>query len=176
MRIDPKHFNKFIAFCAAITVVVVIYSTIHYSQKQTADFQNRIDEVNFKNLSFYSYSEQDSLRVNDLEGRPVIILFWSTWSGKSQSVNQFLLEYSNQNEDLYVVAGSVRDGESQIMEYIDSNRYSFHFIEGTDFFHSLFVPGMPTQILLNRDGTLHSTHVGDDLETLQKKLNILING
>lgn len=174
MRIDPKHFNKFIAFCAAVTVIVIIFSTFHYSQKQTSDFQNRIDEVDFKNLSFYSYSEQDSLWISDLADRPVVIHFWSTWSGKSQSVNQFLLEYSNRNEDLYVIAASVRDAESLILEYIDLKRYSFHFVEGTEFYQSVFVPGMPTQILLNRDGTLHSTHVGDDIEELQNLLNMLI--
>lgn len=174
MRIDPKHFNKFIAFCAAVTVVAIIFSTIHYSQKQTSDFQNRIDEVDFKNISFYSYSERDSLSISDLEDRPVIIHFWSTWSDKSQSVNQFLLEYSTHSNDLYVIAASVRDGESQVIEYIDSNRFSFHFVEGTEFYHSVFVPGMPTQILLNRDGTLHSTHVGDDIEALQNLLNMLI--
>lgn len=174
MRIDPKHFNKFIAFCAAVTVIAIIFSTIHYSQKQTSDFQSRVGEVDFESISFYSYSEQDSLRVRELEGRPVIIHFWSTWSGKSQSVNEFLIEFSSQHDELYVIAASVRDAEVQIMEYINTNQFSFHFVKGTDFYHSVFVPGMPTQILLNRDGTLHSTHVGDDSEELQKLLNMLL--
>lgn len=174
MRIDPKHFNKFIAFCAAVTLAVIVFSTFHYSQKQTTDFQNRIDEVDFNNLSFYSYSEKDSLRIIDLEGSPVVIHFWSTWSGKSQSVNQFLLEYSSQNDHLYVIAASVRDGENQILEYIGLNHFPFHFVEGSEFYHSIFVPGVPAQILLNHDGTLHSTHVGDDIDELRKLLNRLI--
>lgn len=174
MRIDPKHFSKFIAFCAAVTIVVIIYSTFHYSQKQTSDFQTRINDVDFKNLSFFSYSEEDSLRISDLEGAPVVIHFWSTWSGKSLSVNQYLLDYSIQHDDLKIIAASVKDAENLIMEYMDSNRYSFHFVAGTEFYQSLFVPGVPTQILLNRDGTLHSTHVGDDIEELQELLNMLI--
>lgn len=174
MRIDRKHFNKFIAFCAAVTLVVIIYSTFHYSQKQTSDFQNKIDNVDFKNLSFYSFSEPDSLRISELNDRPVVILFWSTWSDKSQHVNQFFSEYSSQSDDLYVIAASVRDAERLILEYIDSKRYPFHYVEGTEFYQSVFVPGMPTQILLNRDGTLHSTHVGDDIEELQILLNGLI--
>jgi len=174
MRIDPKHFNKFIAFCAAVTIVVIIYSTFHYSQQQTSDFQSRIDDVDFNNLSFYSYSEEDSLRISDLADKPVVIHFWATWSGKSLSVNQFLLEYSTQRDDLYVIAATVRDAENLIMEYIDSNHYSFHFVEGTEFYQSVFIPGIPAQILLNRDGTLHSTNIGDDIEELQKLLNRLI--
>ena len=174
MRIDPKHFNKFISFCAAVTVVVILFSTIHYSQKQTADFKNKIDELDFNNLSFHSYSEQDTLHISELADSHVVIHFWSTWSGKSQSVNQFLSEYSNQRDDLYVIAASVRDGESQIMDYINSNRFTFHFVEGTDFFHSVYAPGIPTQIILNRDGTLHSSHVGDDIEELQNLLNRLL--
>lgn len=174
MRIDPKHFNKFIAICAAVTIIVILFSTIHYSQKQTSDFQDRIDEVDFKNLSFDSYSEDEALRISDLEGKPVIILFWSTWSDRSQSVNEFLLEYTSHEGDLYVVAASVRDAESMISEYIDLYRYSFHFVEGTEFYQSVLGPGMPTQILLNRDGTIHSTHVGDNIETLRNLLNRLI--
>lgn len=171
MRIDPKNFNKFIAFCAALTLAIILFSTFHYSKKQKSDFKDRIDKVDFKDLSFNSYSEKDSLRINDLDDRPVIIQFWSTWSGKSQSVNQFLSEYSSQNEDLYVIAATVKDAENLIMEYIDSNHYSFHYVEGTDFYQSVFAPGIPTQILLNRDGTLYSTHVGDDIEALRILLN-----
>jgi thiol-disulfide isomerase/thioredoxin len=174
MRIDPKHFNKFIALCAALTLIVIIYSTIRYSQKQSADFQNRIEKVDFKSLTFYSYSESDSLKLSDLENRPVIIHFWSTWSDKSMDINQFLNDYSTRDEDIYVIAASVRDNESQIMEYIDSNRYPIHFVEGTQFYQSLLVPGMPTQILLNRNGTLHSKHIGDDIEALQHLLNSLM--
>tara|TARA_R100001143_G_scaffold63515_2_gene71246 strand:+ start:40857 stop:41381 length:525 start_codon:yes stop_codon:yes gene_type:complete len=174
MRIDPKHFNKFIAFCAVITLIVIIYSTFHYSIKQTSDFQSRVDNVDFKNLSFFSYSDGDSLKINDLKGTPVVIHFWSTWSGKSLNVNQYLLDYSTQHDELKVIAASVKDAESLIMEYLDSKRYSFHFVEGTEFYQSLLVPGVPTQILLNRDGSLHSTHVGDDIEELQELLNMLL--
>lgn len=173
MRIDPKHFNKFIAFCAAATLVVILFSTIHYSKKQTSDFQDKIDQVDFSNLSFNSYSEADSLRMSDLKGLPTVILFWSTWSDRSQSVNQFLKEYGSQREDLYVIAASVRDAESLIGEYIDSNRYTFHYVEGTEFYQSVSGPGMPTQILLNSDGTLHSSHVGDNIESLRTLLNSL---
>lgn len=174
MRIDPKNFNKFIAICAGVTIVVIFFSTLHYSTKQKTDFQSRVDEVNFKELSFYSYSESDTLQIGELIDRPVIIHFWSTWSGKSQSVNQYLIDYSSRNEDLYVVAASVKDAENLIMEYINSNSYSFHYVEGTDFFQTILAPGIPTQILLHRDGTLHSTHVGDDTEALQDLLNGLM--
>lgn len=173
MRIDPKYFNKFIAVCAAITIIAILFSTIRYTQKQTLDFQNRINDVDFNTISFYSYTDQDSLRIGNIIDRPVIIHFWSTWSGKSQEVNQFLQEYTKQYHDLYVIAAAVRDDRSLIQDYIDSNPYPFHFVEGTEFYQSVYVPGMPTQILLNRDRTLHSAHIGDDKEGLQKLLNKL---
>lgn len=174
MRIDPKHFNKFIAICAAVTIIAILFSTIRYSQKQTTDFQDRVQDVDFRSLSFYSFSEQDSLRMDNLVDRPVIIHFWSTWSGKSQHVNQFLREYSDQNDNLYIIAAAVRDDSGLIMDYINTNNFPFHFVEGTEFYQSVFVPGMPTQILLDSDGALHSTQIGDDIETLQNLLNELL--
>lgn len=174
MRIDPKHFHKFVAICAAVTIIAILFSTIRYSQKQTTDFQNRIQEVDFRNLSFYSYSDQDSMSIVHIDNRPVIIHFWSTWSGKSQQINQFLQEYSDQNNELYVIAASVRDDRGLILDYIERNHFPFHFVEGTEFYQTVFVPGMPTQILLNRDGSLHSTHIGDDIESLRNLLKQLL--
>lgn len=173
MRVDPKHFNKFIAICAALTVIAILFSTIRYSQNQTTDFQNRIQDVDFSKLTFYSYTDQDSLRIDDVQDRPVIIHFWSTWSGKSQKVNQFLKEYSQQNEEIYVIAAAVRDDESLILDYINSSLFPFHFVEGTEFYHSVLVPGMPTQIILNREGLLNSTHIGDDTEAIYNLLQKL---
>lgn len=175
MRIDPKHFNKFIALCALLTVVVIIFSTIHYFQKRTSNFEERVHNVNFTTEAFQSYSEPDSLKMTDVNAYPVIIHFWSTWSDKSMRVNQFLHEYTHNRNNLFVIAASVRDGEEQIINYIESNTFPFHFVEGTEFYHSLLPPGMPSQILLNRDKSLHSVHIGDDSESLKKALNSLMN-
>lgn len=175
MRIDPKYFNLFIAFCAFVTIIVIIYGTINYSRNQASDFRDRMNSVRLDTLSFKSYSEADSLYINEYEGSPVVIQFWSTWSGKSLEVNNHLEAARKENFRLVVIAAAVRDGEEKIMEYIHSNDHNFQFVEGTELFQDLLVPGIPSQIFINENGELSSVQVGDDQREFSRKLDILLH-
>lgn len=176
MRLDPKYFNLFIAICALLTLIVIIYGTIRYSDNQAADFRESIAEVQLDTLSFISYSaNRDTIAYSDFTGAPTIIQFWSTWSGKSHKVNTFLESYQLDHPELIVIAAAVRDGEDQIRNHIDSTTANFIFVEGTPFFHELLVPGVPSQIIIDRQGRLFDTQVGDNTTSLQTKLDRLIH-
>jgi thiol-disulfide isomerase/thioredoxin len=174
MRLDPKYFNTFIAVCALLALVAIIYSTVRYSQKQVTDFEGNIAALRLDTLAFKSFSAVDSLFLKDTIDEPVVIQFWSTWSGKSLDVNEFLDEFSVANPDLFVIAAAVRDGEEQVLEYINSQPYEFSYVEGTPLFQKVYVPGIPAQILIDRNGFLFDTQVGDDTEALREKLNRLL--
>jgi thiol-disulfide isomerase/thioredoxin len=176
MRIDPKYFNLFIGICAALTVLIIFYSTLRYSQNQISDFEETVSEFDFYQVSFKSFSQPDSVHFVQLiqEERPLIILFWSTWSGKSIEVIHFLDGYASENPELKIIAAAVRDSEEYIQSYISENDYDFHFVEGTDFYHSMMVPGMPAQIMFRADGSLFSSHVGDHLNSLKNELDNLM--
>lgn len=173
MRLDPKYFNLFIAFCALITIVVIVYGTINYSKNQAEDFRDNIAEVQLDTLSFKSYTG-DSLSLSHLKGDPVVIQFWSTWSGKSLDVNSQLEEYRKNNPGLKIVAAAVRDGEEQVRDYIQSKDFDFIYVEGTDFFQHLLVPGVPSQIFIDENGMLFTVQVGEDSAALSDKLNRLL--
>src|SRR5690554_7478083 len=111
MRIDPKYFNLFIAVCAVITLVVIVFGTINYSNNQVADFRENLEMVQLDTLSFKSYSSSDSLHLSHHSGNPVVIQFWSTWSDKSQDVNLRIEEIRKENPELEVIAAAVRDGD-----------------------------------------------------------------
>lgn len=175
MRIDPKYFNLFIIICAVIAVIVITLSTIRYSNKQVFEFQHNISEIQLSTLVFRSYLQPDSVHISDFADRPIVIQFWSTWSGKSNTVNSFLNEYQMQNPHLIVIAAAVRDGEEQILEYIQAEKYDFLYVEGTGFYQQIYVPGMPVQILIDKNGQLFDTHIGDEIQNLKIKLNSLIN-
>lgn len=176
MRIDPKYFNLFIGVCAALTVLIIFYSTVRYSQNQISDFEDTVAEYDFHHVSFKSFSQPDSLHFTQLirDNRPLIIHFWSTWSEKSIEVIHFLEEYAEENPELKVIAAAVRDSEEYIQSYISENDHDLHFVEGTDFYHSMMVPGMPTQIMFSADGSFFSSHVGDELITLKNELDNLM--
>ncbi len=176
MRLDPKYFNLFIAICAVLTLFVIVYGTISYSNTQATEFRKSIAEVQLDTLAFASYpAELDSVYVSDVKGSPAVIQFWSTWSGKSLHVNSFLESYQAEHPDLVIVAATVRDGEQQIIKHIQSSGAKFLFVEGTSFFQKLLVPGVPSQIIIDREGKLFDTQIGDDTVALGEKLDRLFD-
>lgn len=175
MRIDPKYFNLFIGICAVFTVIIIIFSTIRYSHNQTVDFQNNVKEVPFNLISFQSYSEPDSIRLSSFNDRPIIIHFWSTWSEKSHEIHKFLQEYKHQHPDLSVIAAAVRDADDLILQYIREHPYNFHFVNGTEFYQSMQIPGMPSQILITSNGSYYDSNIGNDITELRVKLDALLD-
>ncbi len=170
MRLDPKYFNLFIAICAALTIIAIVWSTFSYSQTQKDEFRENLEKVQLDEVVFKSYSEADSISLGDKKGAPVIIQFWSTWSGKSKQVHSFINDFQQSSPDLVVLSASVKDAEELIREYMNEQAYDFHYVEGTDFFQGLYVPGVPSSILIDRDGNLFYSQVGDDIESLEKAL------
>ena len=174
MRLDPKYFNLFIGICALLTLIVIIYGTINYSNKQATEFRENLEAVRLDTLTFNRFGSDQTVALADLEGEPVIIQFWSTWSGKSIGVNRFLDEYNDVHPSLRVIGAIVRDGEEQVSRYLSENDHDFIIVEGTDFFQEILIPGVPSQILISRSGTLFDAQVGDDIDALRTKLDSLL--
>ena len=174
MRLDPKYFNLFIGICALLTLIVIIYGTINYSNKQATEFRENLEAVRMDTLSFSRFGSDQVLELADLQGEPVIIQFWSTWSGKSISVNRFLENYKGENPSLRVIGAIVRDADEKVSEYLAENNHGFIIVEGTGFFQELLIPGVPSQILVSRSGTLFDSQIGDDIDALREKLDSLL--
>lgn len=176
MRIDPKYFNRFIGVCVLIAVAVIIFSSIRSSQRKEAVFEKNALALQADTLSFHSFSQQDSLFLDDIPNQVMIIQFWSTWSDKSAEVNRFLKSYADNHPNLLIVAAEVKDGNEEVSEYIDNHDFPFHFVEGTDLYLALETPGVPSQILINREKEITGINVGNDTLAIEKKLNSLLSG
>lgn len=175
MRLDPKYFNLFLVVCGALTLIVIVFGTIRYVSNQQETFQENLDATDLSEHYFMEYSSDDSLSISQFSGEPVVIHFWSTWSGKSMEINENLQEFKSDNEELVVIAAAARDGEELIIEYMDEHSLAFHFVNGTDIYLDLLVPGLPSQILINRSGKIIDTQVGADSEQLLQKLEELVS-
>lgn len=174
MRLDPKYFNLFMVICAILTLLVIVYGTVNYSNNQILEFENQIEEVRLDTLVFESYPDGEILSMQSQLGRPVLIHFWSTWSGKSIGMNEQLHHYQSQNSSLQVIAAVVKDGDEQVLNYIHENSFEFKYVNGTDFFQNLQVPGVPSQILIDENGTLFYVQVGNDMENLLSELDRMV--
>lgn len=174
MRLDPKHFNVFLGICAVITAVVIFFGTVLYVSNQQKTFKQEIDKTDLNEWKMIQYANGDTLSMNQFEGEPVVILFWSTWSEMSMSVNESLHNLKQEENHFVVIAAATRDGDELVKEYIDSVPYDFIFVNGTSLYHDLMVPGLPSQLFLNRKGEIVDHLVGNDSEKRKQKIQSLL--
>lgn len=175
MRLDPKYFNLFLVVCAAITALVIVFSTVRYVSNQQETFREEIREADLSSWNLYRYTEQDSVTVEQFSGSPVVVHFWSTWSGMSLEVNQVLSGEKQNRPELIIVAAASRDGDEQVLEYIDGVNYDFVFVNGTSVYQDLMVPGMPSLLFINRKGEIVDHLVGKDTDEMIRKIEQLLD-
>jgi thiol-disulfide isomerase/thioredoxin len=168
MKLDNKYFPLFIACCALITLFVIFYGSVTYQQSQEDTLRSNIDAFDFSDQRLGYITEPDSLRFDDLHGSPVLIHFWASWSDRSRRIQEVLADVSDYHPGLVILAASVRDDEEQVRAAIQASGYEFIWVDGYDLYSNLQVPGVPSQILLNRDGTFFDLQVGDDKDSLRK--------
>jgi len=176
MRLDPKHFNLFLIICAVITLIVIIFGTIRYVSNQQKTFKDNLAETDLSAHYFMEYASEDSLSITQFTGEPVVIHFWSTWSARSMGINDVLKEFKSENDELIVIAAAARDGEELILEYMNEHSLPFYFVNGTEIYLDLLVPGLPSQIMVDRNGEVFDTQVGANVEELMQKLEALVSG
>jgi len=216
MPIDPKFFNRFMIMVAAITAIIIIFSTLRHAQVNKQDFESEVYALDIQELRFErvlgtrtdslqcGLAQQEELATQTIHaetclGKPIILLFWATWSGMSQEMNQRVLEQlysdtanaiqpansslsqnsslsktsSTQNSDITVIAAAVRDDASSVIRYSHSISAPFIYVDGTELFHQLKATGVPAQIFISREGTVTDLQIGRDAEALQQKIKKL---
>jgi len=175
VKLDPKYFNLFIAVCAVVTIIAILYSTIRYYQNQEKTMLGNIENLDLGDVYLTRVSfEADSLQLSDFHGTPVLVDFWATWSGKSQQAHRALHELQNEFPELVIIAASVRDNEELVHRYVAEQDYNFIFVYGTGLYHEIQIPGVPSHILIDRQGLFFDFQVGEDTEGLEKKIKALV--
>ncbi|CAN5249408.1 hypothetical protein BH23BAC3_BH23BAC3_03360 [soil metagenome] len=174
MRLDPKHFNLFLGICAAITAIAIFLFTVLYVSNQQETFREEIGNIELSEWKMFHFASGDSISTDQFKGSPVIIHFWSTWSDMSMKINEELHQLEQNTDDIVVIAAAARDGDKLVKEYMNSVPYNFVFVNGTKLYQSLMVPGLPSQLYVNRDGDIVDHLVGDDPGKREQKIQSLL--
>lgn len=174
MRLDPRYFNLFLGICAVITAIAIFLFTVLYVSGQQETFREEIGKVNLGEWKMYHYASGDSISTDQYKGRSVIIHFWSTWSDMSMNINEELYELEKNTDEIVVIAAAARDGDELVKEYMNSVPYNFVFVNGTALYQEMMVPGLPSQLYLNREGAIVDHLVGDDPEKREQKIQSLL--
>jgi thiol-disulfide isomerase/thioredoxin len=162
MRIDQKYFNLFVGIVGGVAIIAIVFFNVRYATNQRAEFIEAIgDGKKLYDTWLVNVSGTDSVKASNFHGQFVIIDFWATWSGPSIQSHIRLWETIERSEaEVTVLAATIKDGGEDALLYARQHPYDFIYLNGTDVFQSLFVPGVPTQIAYNPKGELIYVRVG----------------
>lgn len=174
MKLDQKYFVPFMAIVGMVTLVIIIYSSFSFKERQKEDFiAYTLAYDSLLTLPHpYISSQSDSLKIEVFTGKKRMIVFWASWSEKSELMMNEISEVSRLNPDFKVIAALVNDVTDNVEGGLP--HYNFEYIDGTILFNKIRVPGIPSYILLDEDGNLVSNHVGyQEGSTKEELINFL---
>lgn len=124
---------------------------------------------------FSKVQGDDSLRVKDFEGQFVVLDFWSDWSNVSEKSHRRLARIQQQYPDrLQVIAAAVNPEKQDVIAYIEKHEFPFLFVAGAKQFSDFNMPGLPAQMMYDRDGELEHVFLGYPDATQYDSLKALI--
>jgi len=144
---------------AVLTVFAIVYSSFSYKTTQKERFVEAITESDsLLSRSLLLINKQDSVSINQYLGNDIVIVFWSSWSDKSELLLNEIYTLKDQTDSLEVIAALVLDATDDIA----STKFleGFVHVDGASLFNDLKVVGIPSYILLDKAGRFKYAHVG----------------
>lgn len=169
MRIDQKYFTLFVTICGVATLAVIIFGTIRYVERQESRLRENLAGLEAEEIRFPALEGGEEIIPVELGGRKVLVAFWATWSEKSLDDLKQLGELAGKR-NWVVLAASVRDDPEQVKEYSRRNSFGVIWVDGTEFYNSMQVPGIPSYLLIGSDGRIEDLQIGEGIAALSLKM------
>lgn len=102
------------------------------------------------------------LSLHDLAGRPVLINFWATWCGPCRMEMPDIVELSEDDGELVVLAVNVMENQDAISAFVEEFQMSMPVVLDSDGdLRQLYeVRHMPTSVFIDRDGRIATIWAG----------------
>lgn len=177
MKIDPKYFNTFLAVVAVIAAAMIAFFTLKNRGNEKVAFEKRmVAQDSLKTVFWPEVNSTDSLRITDFNGRYVVLDFWANWSDASLNSHRELAALKEEYpEMLEVIAAAVRLRKQDVVSYIEKYDFPFHYVGGSQHFSGFNVPGLPAQLIYDRQGEIKNVHLGYQNDSQYDSLRVLLS-
>ncbi|MDQ7053318.1 MAG: tetratricopeptide repeat protein [candidate division KSB1 bacterium] len=106
--------------------------------------------------------------LKEQRGKVVLLDFWATWCGPCIAEMphlQKLYEKYQDEPDVVFLAISIDEGRNVVERFIEKNKYTLPVAHAPEIRKKYGVRGIPTLILIGRDGRIHYRTVGFNVES-----------
>ncbi len=137
---------------------------------QTAEVGKKVPDYTFTKLLNTS---KDSISLNNLKGKTVILEFWATWCGSCLPAMRKLDSLQSKFKDDLIVITVSSDDENRLKNYIDNTHTKLIIAYDTTHFDVFNYKYIPHTILIDKDGIVRAITSPDDLN--KEVISNLIN-
>jgi thiol-disulfide isomerase/thioredoxin len=163
---------KYIMTIAAVALLGGLF--FQQKQPEEAKPQNEVKliEVGKKAPDFNLETlDGGKIMLSRLKGRPVLLDFWATWCGPCRKALPHTQEIDqNYGDRMHVITVNLREENEKVQKFLEENKFEFHVVmdrEGKTS-HSYGVSGIPTFILIDKEGVVRLALVGFGPDTAKK--------
>lgn len=168
MNLNKKTFTGIATVVILLSLIWIIFTPTLFPPAQSSMLS--APHAGFKAPDFsLATPANETITLSDLEGQPVLILFWASWCSVCKSImpglQEVYAEFTSKGFEILAVNATNQDGLTAAIAYFQNQGYTYPMLidENGKASRSYQVRALPTAILVNPDGSIRDLVIGSGL-------------